>query len=115
MIRGDRAPAALIVNLAGIRAPLGGGGELRAEPGAACFPAVVVAVEVVAGVAVLLVAGGAVARGAVAGGAVAGGAVAGGAVAVVRVVLDGLEPPQPASRNSGIRTRTGRRRFTLAA
>jgi hypothetical protein len=110
MIRGDRAPAALIVNLAGIRAPLGGGGELRAEPGAACFPAVVVAVEVVAGVAVLLVAGGAVARG-----AVAGGAVAGGAVAVVRVVLDGLEPPQPASRNSGIRTRTGRRRFTLAA
>ena len=97
IVGGDSAPAAKILNVAGTRAPLGAGGEVRAEPGTG-FGVVVVVVLVEVGVVALV-------EGVV------------GACEAVRAVVDGVlpEPPHPATRRTERSPTTFIRRLTLAA
>jgi hypothetical protein len=99
-VGGDSAPPAKILNVAGMRAPLGAGGEVRADPGAGFGVVVVLVDAVVVAVVVALVEAGLVAAGEVA-----------------RVVVDDVvaAPPHPASRRTESSPRTFSRRFTLAA
>jgi hypothetical protein len=121
-VGGDSPPPERIVNVAGIRAPLGGGGEVLAEPGAGFGWVVVVAA---AAVVVVLVAAVVVVLAAVlvvapvfAVAPVLAVLVDAGVCAVVvarTLVLVLEEPPHPASRIAGISPRTLARRLTFPA
>jgi hypothetical protein len=89
----------MILNVAGMRAPFGAGGEVRADPGAG-FGVVVVLVDAVVTVVVVLVEAGFVV-----------------ACEIARVVVDDVlaAPPHPASRRTASSPRTFSRRFTLPA
>jgi hypothetical protein len=107
IVGGESAPAAKILNVAGTRAPLGAGGEVRAEPGTGF--------GVVVAVAVVLVGAGVVAL--VEAVVVALVEAVVGACEAVRSVVDGVlpEPPHPASRRTERTARTFIPRLTLAA
>jgi len=99
IVGGDSAPPGRILNVAGTRAPLGAGGEVRAEPGAGFWVVVVLVEAVVVAVVVALVEAAVV------------------VVDAARDVVDDVppEPPHPASSRTESSPRTFIRRFTLAA
>jgi hypothetical protein len=104
IVGGDSAPAAKILNVAGTRAPLGAGGEVRAEPGAGFGVVVVVVLVGAGGVALVEAVVVALVEAVV------------GACEAVRAV-DGVlpEPPHPARRSTERSPRTFIPRLTLAA